>query len=207
MAKAIKGETFGAQASGRLSRRAIFAMLALAPLAACGGAPPETFNLTAATFPAGARRARGQLAVEIPTAIAPINSDRLAVRPTPDTIATLKGAQWAENLPGLVQARLIDSFENSHLLLAAGKAGASFEATHTLISDIRQFTIDVAANEAVVEISTKLATAGSGRVVASKVFTAREPASANDSARAAMALDAALGKILRDMTAWTAAHI
>ncbi len=183
---------------------ATLAVLALLPLAACGGGPSDTFDLLAATDLAGSSRARGQLVVLEPAATSPADSDRIVVHPTPNTVATLKGAQWPENLPRLLQTRLIQSFENSRLLARVARPGEGIEANAQLATEIRRFDIDIATGQAVVEISAKLVSTGSGRVLAAKVFSASEPGDAKDGAGAARALNAAFASVARDMVSWTA---
>ena len=192
----------------RLKMAVLAACVAL-PLSACGGGggAPETFDLSAASPVARPARARGQLAIVEPVATSPVDSDRIVVRPSPDTVATLKGAQWSEPLPRLAQTRLLQTFENGHFLLAVGRPGSGVEARYSLVSEIRRFEIDVAAGEAVVEMSVKLVATDSGRIVAGKVFSARAPGSANSGAAAAAALDAALGGVMRDIVAWTASRV
>ena len=188
---------------------AVLAACVALPLSACGGGggAPETFDLSAASPVARPSRARGQLVIVEPVATSPVDSDRIVVRPSPDTVATLKGAQWSEPLPRLAQTRLLQTFENGHFLLAVGRPGSGVEARYSLVSEIRRFEIDVAAGEAVVEMSVKLVAADSGRIVAGKVFSARAPGSANSGAAAAAALDAALGGVMRDIVAWTASRV
>ncbi len=109
-----------------LRRRRLFpVLLAGLPfhlLAACSSAPRVTYDLTPAEGFA-ARGGRGQLAVLLPDAILPADSDRIVVRTNPQSVAYLFGAQWADKLPSLVQSRLIESFQNAHLLRAAGRPG------------------------------------------------------------------------------------
>ena len=187
-------------------RAPALAALALASLAACAGSPPETFDLIAANGLASAPRARGQLIVAEPLATSPADSDRVVVHPTPDTVATLKGAQWPENLPRLLQTRLIQSLENSHLLARVGRPGENIEGGAQLATEIRRFDIDVAAGEAVVEISAKLVSSATGRVVVARIFAARAPADSKAPAGAAHALNTAFAAVARDLVAWTAAR-
>ena len=189
---------------------AIGAGLALlaGPLAACGaGGDMATFDLTATPEAIAPARRRGQLLILEPIAPAPLDSDRLIVRPTPDTVATLKGAQWSDALPRLVQTRLLRSFEDSHMLQAVARPGTGLEATHALSTEIRRFDIDVTAGEAVVEVSARLVSSGAGRIEAARIFSARAPASAKDPTGAAMALDASLARVSRDLIGWAAGKV
>lgn len=189
---------------GRFPRLLTAAALALL-LQGCGGSAPESFDLSAVRAGA-AGAAHGQLVVNEPLATAPGDSDRIIVRPTPDTLAALKGAQWVERLPRLVQTRMVQSFENSRLLASVGRPDAKIQATMSLSSEIRRFEIDVGAGEAIVEISVKLIAERSGRIAAARIFTASAPGSAASGTAAAAALDQALGEALRQIVVWTAAR-
>ncbi len=192
-------------------RRLVFGALwtgLAAPLGACGGgASIATFDLSPIPGPAAPGGRRGQLLILEPVATAPLDSDRVIVRPTPDTVATLKGAQWSDNLTRLVQTRLLESFENSHFLQAVGRPGTGLDARYALNTEIRRFDIDVGAGEAVVELSAKVILVGAGQIVAARVFSARAPGSAADGAAAATALDLALGRAMRDLVAWTSGRV
>ena len=190
---------------GRAARLAALALLL--PLAGCASSPVETFDLTAAPASRSVRAARGQVVVSEPVATAPADSDRIVVRPGPESVATLKGAQWSERLPRLLQTRLVQSFENAHLLTSVGRPDAKITAQFSLNTEIRSFEMDVARGEAVVEISAKLVAESSGRIVAAQIFSARVPGSASDGPSAAAALDIALGQVMTQMVSWTAARI
>lgn len=173
-------------------------------LAGCASAPDATFDLSAAPSQKPLRALPGQVSVQEPMATAPIDSDRIVVRPTPDTLAALKGAQWAERLPRLVQTRLLQSFENARLMRFVGRPDGRFVAQFSLSAEIRRFDVDLSAGEAVVELSVRLVEEGAGRVVAAKIFSARKPAASADGPNAAAALDAALGDVMGEIVVWTA---
>ncbi|MGH6842767.1 MAG: ABC-type transport auxiliary lipoprotein family protein, partial [Methylocella sp.] len=167
-------------------------------------APPATYDLTAATGGLAARAGRGQLAVLMPDAILPADSDRIVVRANPQTLAYLSGAQWADKLPSLIQSRLIESFQNAHLLRAVGRPGMLADVS--LQTSIRRFELDVARSEAIVEISAQLIGQG-GRITAGRVFSGNVRAPSSDPAAVAAALDAALAGVMREIVVWTAPKI
>jgi cholesterol transport system auxiliary component len=173
-------------------------------LAACGGAPPATFDLSAARDFSGMHEGHGTLAVLEPSASLPLASERIVMRTAPEAIAYLKGAQWASELPSLIQARLIDSFENAHALRAVGRPG--LVANWSLETEVRRFEADVTSGEARVEISANLLTAN-GRIVTSKVFSAQVPAPKDDATTVTAALDQALTNVLRQIVLWVAPKV
>ena len=212
MTKAVS-DTLRRRAGGSarpLRRAPAFALvLGLASgLAGCGGsAAVSTFDLSAVSYSQPVRSPRGQVVVTEPLTLSPADSDRIVIRPTPDTVATLKGAQWVERLPRLVQARLIQSFENGHVLRAVTGPGARVSAQFELSTEIRRFEIDVTQGQAVVEFSVKLIGQSGGRIKAAQIFSASVPASAASGEAASHALDQAMGEVLRRIVAWTASQV
>jgi cholesterol transport system auxiliary component len=190
----------------RLRGRALALAMAL-PLAGCASGPDTTFDLSAAPFAKAVRAPRGQVAVSEPVATAPADSDRIVVRPTPDTLATIKGAQWAERLPRLVQTRLLQSFENARLLRHVSRPDGRVVAQYSLNTEIRRFDLDLARGEAVVEMSAKLVEEGVGSIAAAKIFSARVTVASEDGPSAAIALDAALSDVMGQIVVWTAGRV
>lgn len=180
------------------------AVATFACLAACAGPPRTGYDISAATGGFPARAPRGQLAVVEPVAIEPVVSDRIVVRTSPETLATLGGAQWVDRLPVLVQTRLVESFENARVLRAVGRSG--FVADHNLHTEIRRFELDSSRGEAAVEIFARLSGA-TGQVVGSRLFSARIPVASDDPAQVAAALNAALKEVMRQIVTWTAQKV
>ncbi|MFZ0495823.1 MAG: ABC-type transport auxiliary lipoprotein family protein [Methylocella sp.] len=193
----------------RVARRRRFFPVLLAGLpfpllATCSSAPLATYDLTPVGGRIAAHAGRGQLAVLLPDAILPADSDRIVVRTNPQSVAYLSGAQWADKLPSLVQSRLIESFQDAHLLRAVGRPGML--ADFSLQTTIRRFELDAARSEAVVEISAQII-APSGRIVGGRLFAANVAAPSSDPAAVAPALDAALAQVMREIVIWTAPKI
>ncbi|TPV97623.1 MAG: hypothetical protein USCAAHI_02948 [Beijerinckiaceae bacterium] len=107
-------------------------------------------------------------------------------------------------MPALVQTRLIESFQNAHLLRAVGRPGML--ADFSLQTSIRRFELDAARSEATVEISAQIL-GQSGRIIAGRLFSGTVPVASSDPAVVAAALDAALARVMRDIVIWTAPKI
>jgi cholesterol transport system auxiliary component len=182
----------------------LLAGLPFSLLAACSSAPLATYDLTAASGGFAARGGPEQLAISRPDATLPTDSDRIVVRADTLSVAYLTGAQWADKLPALVQSRLIESFQNAHLLRAVGRPGML--ADFSLQTSIRRFELDAARSEATVEISAQIL-GQSGRVIAGRLFSGTVPVASSDPAVVAAALDAALARVMRDIVIWTAPKI
>ena len=184
--------------------RVLLAGLPFSLLAACSSVPSATYDLTAVSGGFAARAGHGQLAILRPDAILPADSDRIVVRAGPQSVAYLTGAQWADKLPALVQSRLIESFQNAHLLRTVGRPGML--ADFNLQTSIRRFELNAAQNEAVIEIDAQIL-APSGRIIAGRLFKGDVPVASADPTAVAAGLDAALAQVMRDIVTWTAPKV
>jgi cholesterol transport system auxiliary component len=174
--------------------------------AACGGSAPETFDLSAAPVPA-THKLRAQIAIREPLASLDLDSQRILVRTSPETVAYLSGAQWSDRLPTLVQTRLVQTFQNAQLLQSVGRAGAGFAANYSLELDIRAFELDAKSVQGDVDIAAKIVDDRGGRIVAARIFKVQVPATGTGGPEASVALNAALTAVMTQIVAFTAAQI
>jgi cholesterol transport system auxiliary component len=183
-------------------RRLLAGGAAALGLAGCGGGPaPTTYDLAAVRD--GLRRSRGGAIIIVaePTTISALDSERIVVRSAQGEIAYLPRAQWADRLPRLVQARLIQSFENAGRA-TVGRPGDRLAGASQLLVDIRSFEVREASRDAVVEVAAKLVGSASGRVANARLFGASAPVGAIDGQGATRALDQALAGVIRQIVGW-----
>ena len=186
-----------------IRRRVPLAALVALAAAACQSAPPATFDLTAPRQRVGGGGiVRGQVVVPEPVTVQTFEADRILVKDAGNSVSFLPGGQWADRLPRLIQARLIQTFENATRIQAISRPGERVAADYQLNSELRAFQILSASGEAQVEISAKVVNDREGRIMAARVFEARVPLAAIDAANAASALDQALSKVLLDIVRW-----
>ena len=184
------------------------ALSLLLALGGCGGgAPPQTFDLTAPKDGIAQSRGRGLLVVSEPTALAALDSNRILVQTTRGGIAYLPDAQWSDRLPRLLQSRLIQTFENGKRIEAVGRPGDRLVPAAQLNWEIRAFGIDERSGEAVVEVSVKIIHDRTGRILAGTILTSRIPGAGGDGPTASAALDLATQSLLRDIVRWASAKI
>ena len=179
-----------------------FVLVASALLAGCGGSTPTTFDLSA---PSGFGRVGGSRAVMIvaePTAVQALDSDRVIVKDSSGALSFVGGAQWADRIPALVQARLIQTFENASRIGSVSGPGQRITPDVQLNTDIRSFNIDAASGTAVVAITAKIVGDRTGQIQRARLFSARVPAGAVDGAGATQALDRALSQVLVEIVRW-----
>lgn len=178
-------------------------LAAFVAVAGCSGPAPLTYDLSAPRE-RPARPIGLQIVVTQPTANSPLDSERIVVRSPTMGLTVMPGAQWSDQLPDLLQSRIIQAFENARLLKAVGRPSDRLVSDYNLNTEIRRFEIDAARGQAVVELAVKFVGDRSGRITSARVFEGRAPSNASSGAEAAAALDAALAIVLRDLVGWTA---
>lgn len=189
------------------SRASLCAILfACAALSACGGVPQrDSFDLSGDRGKTLAHPLRKSLLVAEPQATQPIDSDRIIVRTGPNKVAHLAEAQWVDRLPRLVQSRLIAAFDVGRSTGSVVRPGEPAE--RVLATEIRRFEIDVASEQAVVEIAAKILDARGAAVGKGRVFLGQAPAPHSTGPAATQALEEALSAALRQIVRWTAAEV
>jgi len=188
--------------------RALLAGVSLLALSSCalikpGEAPRETFDISAPTEFSGVRGgSRAQILVKTPTALKSLDSDRIVIKPTPTIVTYLAGAQWSDTVPRLIQAKLVEAFENSRATRATAKPGDGLVIDYQLVSDVRRF--EVAEGAATIELSIKLLLDRSGMVRETRIFTSSVPTASDEPADIVNAFDSAFDKIASDIVVWIA---
>jgi phospholipid/cholesterol/gamma-HCH transport system substrate-binding protein len=207
---AISNISTFAEALGRNSARVdgIIAGLERMTGGAAAATPPVVYDLTAprAFLPIG-KTIGAQLTIAEPTTVLMFDSQKILVRPQAPESPTFETARWSDSLPKLVQARIVQSFENSKYFTAVARPSEGLASDYQVLTEIRSFDITTApSTAAVVEISAKIL-GENGRIKASRVFRAALTTQVTDAAAAAHALDEAFGNVARDLVSWAAAAI
>lgn len=194
--------------SGTAVRTALIAVLA-ATLAACGTqAKNDTFALSAVPAVEGPSAKNRQILVPQPSALKALDSEQIVIRPSPSEIQYLAQAQWSDSLSKMVQAKLVQAFENTGRVGGVGKPGEGLAIDYQVATDIRSFEVQTSgANTAVVEISAKLLNDRNGTVRVQKVFRAAVPVGGSGNTAFVKALDAAFAAVTADIVGWTLTSI
>jgi cholesterol transport system auxiliary component len=180
----------------------------LGTLIGTGNNPTPTFDLTAPREFGRMARGRGLLAVDIPTALQILDTEKLVILPTPGEVAYLGDAQWVDRLPRLLQARIVQAFENSTRIRAVARTSDRVSADYLLVIDVRQFgMVAYEGPYAIVELSVKIVYQRGGRIAAGTVLGAKIKAPGTSGAQAAYALDLAFQQVAIDMVKWTSGRI
>ncbi|HVW56986.1 MAG TPA: ABC-type transport auxiliary lipoprotein family protein [Rhizobiaceae bacterium] len=171
-----------------------------------GSTPLDTYDLSTPSSVAAARRSHHlQILVAEPAAIKSFDGQNIVIKPSPGVIEYLKGAQWADRLPKVVQARLIDALQRSGRFAGVGKPGEGLAIDYQVITDIRAFDI-VASGTAHAEVSlfVRLLNDRNGAVKTQKLFTADAPVIGTGNGAFVKALDRAFDKAASDIVSWSA---
>lgn len=175
---------------------------------------PTYYDLTAPrTFPPSEKTAKSQLVVLEPTALVALDTQRIIVPPSaPAAAESPDAAQWSDTIPKLIQAKIVQSFENSNYLGAVARPLEGLNADYQLAIDLRTFQVSTEAAPgtsgpvARVEFAAKII-GENGRIVSSRTFEATATASDTKVPTAAAALDQAFTRAVTDLVIWTAGLI
>jgi cholesterol transport system auxiliary component len=174
-----------------------------------GSTPLDTYELTAPQT-SDLRRSRVQVLIAEPSALKALDGENIVIKPSAGSIQFLKGAQWADRLPRIVQARLAETFQSSGAFSGVGRPGEGLAIDYQVVAEVRKFEVRVdGGSRAEVEIFVRLLNDRNGVVRAAKVFSASAPVSGGGAANDAyvQALDAAFGAVATDVVTWAASLI
>jgi phospholipid/cholesterol/gamma-HCH transport system substrate-binding protein len=143
-----------------------------------------------------------QWAIPEPTAVAMLETQRFLFSPAQEYPGFAE-AMWADALPKLIQARLIESFENYDIAHAPLRAPDIGQTEFQLLIDVRQFRIAVESGPAAeIGLSARIIDKN-GKVVASRLFEEREKFVNIVPTEAVTAFSEAFGRIAKNVIGWT----
>jgi phospholipid/cholesterol/gamma-HCH transport system substrate-binding protein len=167
--------------------------------------PPKiTYDLRALKNPGPlGKTVNAQWAIPEPTAVAMLQTQRFLFEPSQEYPGFAE-ALWADALPKLLQARLIDSFENYDIAHAPLRVADIGQSDFQLLIDVRRFRIAVESRPtAEIALSARIVDK-TGKVVAARLFEESEKFDQVAPPAAAAAFSEAFGRIAKGMIAWTA---
>lgn len=160
------------------------------------------YDLHAATgFAPPVQTISGTLAIPEPTAVVMFDTQKMLLAPNLD-LPAFAGAQWSDSIPKLLQAKLLQSFENYDVAHAPLRPLDSVQPDYQLLIDLRSFQIaDPAAPAADIAFAVRLL--GKDGVIAAKLFQQTRKLATPDPAAAAAAFDQSFDAIAKELIAWT----
>jgi phospholipid/cholesterol/gamma-HCH transport system substrate-binding protein len=166
--------------------------------------PPKiTYDLRALQNPGPVGKVINvQWALPEPTAVAMLETQRFLFSPPQDHPGFAE-AMWADALPKLIQARLIESFENYDVAHAPLRMADVGQTEFQLLIDVRRFRIAAESGPAAeIGLSARIVDKN-GKVVASRLFDESEKFASLAPSDAAAAFSEAFGRIAKNIIAWT----
>ena len=170
-----------------------------------GGTPAQkiTYDLRAPlNLGLANKKLEAPLALPEPTAVAMLQTQRMLFSPMKDHPGFTEFL-WADSIPKLLQARLIETFENYDIAHAPLRAPDIAQAEFQLLIDIRRFQI-ATNNEPTAEIGLSARIVDkNGKVIASRLFEETQKIDSVERSAAIAAFNDAFGRIAIDMIRWT----
>ena len=173
-----------------------------------GGTSPANmpvYDLVAATnFPSKPAEAPSwTLVVPEPSTLMGFNTDKILLQPEAGESVPVDSARWGDNLPILVQAKVVQSFENAGYAKSVSRTRDGLTGDYQLLIDIRRFHIST-AKEATADIDfvAKLPNKD-GKIIAASTFQATAPAKSSEAQAYVDAFDEAFAKLETDLVDWT----
>jgi phospholipid/cholesterol/gamma-HCH transport system substrate-binding protein len=169
--------------------------------------PPRKiiYDLKAAdNFDAPRRPLEPGLVIAEPTATTRLQTQRFLFASDEEPHDEFANAQWGDSLPALVQARLLQSFENYDIAHAPLRGDALSDGGVRLLIDLRRFDIATAPEpKAGIALSAKIID-GAGHLKAARIFEQSAAMDALTVGQAASAFGRAFDMLARDVVTWTA---
>jgi phospholipid/cholesterol/gamma-HCH transport system substrate-binding protein len=169
------------------------------------------YDLPAASgFDQNAKAMPTQLVVEEPSVSLALNTDKLQKAVGANKLRNMGNGHWADNLPNLVQARIIQSFENAGYINKVLRPSDAIDPPAKLLLDIRKFHIGGGASPvAVIDFTARLVD-GNGKIIAARPFNGEKPASpaaAENIEDAAAAMGQVFARLEKELIGWTLEHM
>jgi phospholipid/cholesterol/gamma-HCH transport system substrate-binding protein len=144
---------------------------------------------------------KGQLAIPEPTAVAMLETQRMLFSPVKE-YQGFADFLWADTIPKLLQARLIEGFENYDIAHAPLRVADIGQTDYQLLIDVRRFRIASDTEPAAeVGLSARIVDKN-GKVIASRLFEDSQKFDKIEPPAAVAAFNDAFGRIAKDMIAW-----
>lgn len=144
------------------------------------------------------------LVIAEPTSTTRLQTQRFLFASDEEPHDDFVNAQWSDSLPALVQAKLLQSFENYDIAHAPLRGDALTEGGVRLLIDLRRFDIAIAPDpKATIALSAKLID-GTGNLKAARIFEQSAPMGSLTVPQAATAFSRAFDVLARDVVTWTA---
>jgi phospholipid/cholesterol/gamma-HCH transport system substrate-binding protein len=148
-----------------------------------------------------------QLLVPEPSTLMGFNTDKILTQPRPDESLPLENAEWSDNLPVLVQAKVLQTFENAGYARSVSGSRDGFANNYELLINIRNFHVSTQDGaQAEIGFLARLQDQN-GEIIASKLFKGSKTANGTDARAYVDALSEVFGKLQLELLEWTTAAL
>jgi phospholipid/cholesterol/gamma-HCH transport system substrate-binding protein len=148
-----------------------------------------------------------QLLVPEPSTLMGFNTDKILTQPGPDESLPLENAEWSDNLPVLVQAKVLQTFENAGYARSVSGSRDGFANNYELLINIRNFHVSTQDGaQAEIGFLVRLQDQN-GEIIASKLFKGSKTANGTDARAYVDALSEVFGKLQLELLEWTTAAL
>ncbi|HXZ22190.1 MAG TPA: ABC-type transport auxiliary lipoprotein family protein [Pseudolabrys sp.] len=202
---ALTGIATFADMLGRNSTRVEGLLGALENLTGGGTSKASTvlYDLKPATDFPRTKPIKKRLVIPDPNAVILFDSQKILVRSGSETYSDLGNARWIDNLPKLIQARIVQSFENAQQLDAVSRPSEQATAGYRLEITIRNFELALQPSpNALVDLTARLIN-DKGDIIAARVFATNVPAKSTEEAEVVAAINKAFSQVAADIVIWT----
>lgn len=197
--------------SNILTRRAALAGLALLPGCSAitrlntAATPRDTYDLRAPAYAPAGPAIRRNLLVAAPDAPAVLATDRMLIRPTPQTVAYLPDARWSDDVPRLLQSLLVQTLSGTGRIGYVGTPGSGPVPDVALLLRLDRFEVEADAGQvlrAVLSFHATLLRDRDQRVIASRRFAGDTVLPNDNAATVAADFQALIGETLPAAADW-----
>jgi cholesterol transport system auxiliary component len=169
--------------------------------------PTDLYTITPkSTFDPDLPPVLWQLSVDPPVAAANLNTGRIAIAMSPTSSDYYSKTAWTDRAPLMVQTRIVDSFENSHKIVAVARESFALRANYVLQTDLRNFEAMYFYGGTPivhVRIVAKLVRLPDRQIIGVATFERCVRARADKVPKVVEAFDQALGSVMKRLVAWT----
>ena len=148
-----------------------------------------------------------QISVPEPIAVLALDTQRMLTRSESGQIAPFGDAQWSDNIPKLLQAKLVQVLDDAGAdaqITTPDQAGAGGTQ---LVIDLQAFALSTGTPPtAQITFAAKIVN-GAGKIVGTRQFQAAVPAASAETAATVAAFNKAFGKIAGDLVTWLSGTI
>lgn len=166
--------------------------------------PLDTYDLSPVSGSGSGRRSRQTLVVARPAAPAAIATDRIMVKPTPNSITYLPKARWADDLPAMLQSLIIRSVAGTGRIGYVGPSEGGPTPDLALLSRVDAFQVEITESAVLVavDISLTLLRDRDQQVMAGRLFRKTMQASDDRPGAVVAAFQTVLNELLPDIANW-----